>query len=550
MMKSKNLKRAFSFIMTLVFCLGAFAPTMYAEGPEYALKGTINSALEIMSGETEWTAGTSTGEIKIQLRSDAGNGAIFTAYKLLNIQNDGGVLKVSIPNDAKAFWNYYTDKADATVLDIKNKINSVSGEAEKSSSIVNKFLEFTGSKPAGKSSAAAVGGTTTIDTEFGFYAVLQTGAPVNGYIASAPVLACLPMQRTSDSKWLSSFTIVPKDDKISVTKQVQATDDAGLKNETITNIGDTVEYEIISELPEYGADIINSGITYTLEDKLPSGVTINKSSLKLTIKKKGETTFEDTALVTATYDDLTSKITANIENYATNINKTYEAIKITYSAVLNKDAVIESDGNVNTATLKYTSHVGEFSTTSADAKVYTMGLDAKKVDDATRAALAGAEFEVHKQADGTDAAIQFVETTGADGIQRYRVATQTEIGDAGVEKVTTIKVTNTDGANKGMLMIDGLNDAKYYLKETKAPSNYNLPGDLFEIDVKPTAVSDYNVNGELDFDGTRLAVEVENSTGIDLPITGGIGTVIFTLIGLLLMAGAAYFLFFNKKTNK
>lgn len=558
MLKSKKLKRVFSIIMTSVFCMIAFAQTLYAD--EYALKGTISSALELMEGATSWSTSNTTGKINIKLHS-ADNGAIFTAYKLLNIANDGsGRLTVSIPTDAQAFWNEYTGKTSATVGDIKDKINSKTEAAEKSSSIVNKFVEFTGTRPTGTLSAPAADGKTQITTEFGFYAILQTGAPDDGHIASAPVLACLPMQNPdNNTTWLSEFTIVPKDDTISVTKKVHASDESDFKDETITNIGDTVTYEIIAELPEYGADIINSGIKYTLEDKLPDGVTMNDETVKIELERKGTAVFtEDTTLATHTYTPAAApnpaKITVTFNDYKNNINKKYDKIKITYSADLNKDAVIEGGGNINNVTLTYSSHGNQHATTTADAKVYTLGLDITKVDKDGGAALTGAEFEVHKQSDGLDEAIKFVEITGGDGIKRYRVATQAEINNGSV--VTTIKVTDTNGANKGKFMLDGLNNTTYWFKETKAPTDYNLPSALFDIEVKPTAYTeenhgDYNGTGtELDFDDHRQDGSIQNSTGIDLPVTGGIGTILFTVIGLLLMAGAAYFLFFNRKKCK
>lgn len=565
MLKSKKLKRVFSIIMTSVFCMIAFAQTLYAEEFEYALKGTIDSALKIMEGATPWSTSDNTGKINIKLHSDA-NGAIFTAYKLLNIANDGsGRLTVSIPTDAQAFWNEYTGNTPATVGDIKDKINLKTEAAEKSSDIINEFLSFMSTpgvtKPTGTPSDPAADGKTQITTAFGFYAILQTGAPVDGYIASAPVLACLPMQDPdNNTKWLSEFTIVPKDDTISVTKKVHASDESDFKDETITNIGDTVTYEIIAELPEYGADIIKSGITYTLEDKLPDGVTMNDGTVKIELEQKGTAVFtEDTTLATHTYTPAAApnpaKITVTFNDYKNNINKKYDKIKITYSADLNKDAVIEGGGNINNVTLTYSSHGNQHATTTADAKVYTMGLDITKIDEGSKEALAGAEFEVYKTNDDTGDPIKFVDITGGGDIQRYRVASQAEIDDNGVKKVTTIKVTNT-GTNKGMLMLDGLDNTKYYFKETKAPSGYNLPKNLVEVVVQPTAYNDpadhgdYNVDGkELAFDSNRLLKEITNTTGIDLPVTGGIGTVLFTIVGLLLMAGAAYFLFFRRKRS-
>lgn len=562
MLKSKKLKRVFSIIMTSVFCMIAFAQTLYAD--EYALKGTISSALELMEGATSWNTSNNTGKINIKLHSDA-NGAIFTAYKLLNIANDGsGRLTVSIPTDAQAFWNEYTGKTSATVGDIKDEINSKTEAAEKSSDIINEFLSFMSTpdvtKPTGTPSDPAADGKTQITTEFGFYAILQTGAPDDGHIASAPVLACLPMQNPdNNTTWLSEFTIVPKDDTISVTKKVHASDESDFKDETITNIGDTVTYEIIAELPEYGADIIKSGITYTLEDKLPDGV-MKDGTVKIELEQKGTAVFtEDTTLATHTYTPAAApnpaKITVTFKDYKNDINKIYDKIKITYNAVLNKDAVIEGGGNINEVTLTYSSHGNQLATTTADAKVYTLGLDITKIDKVSRAALTGAEFEVHKQRDGSDEAIKFVEITGGDGVKRYRVATQAEINNGSV--VTTIKVTDTNDTNKGKFMLDGLNNTTYWFKETKAPKDYNLPSALFNIEVKPTAYTDaenrgdYNGTGtELDFDDHRQDGSIQNSTGIDLPVTGGIGTILFTVIGLLLMAGAAYFLFFNRKKCK
>ncbi|MDD6563550.1 MAG: SpaH/EbpB family LPXTG-anchored major pilin [Clostridiales bacterium] len=561
MLKSKKLKRVFSIIMTSVFCMVAFSQTMHAD--KYALNGTIDSALTIMDSKTGWSSSVDTGQIDIDLQSDSNDGAIFTAYKLLDIDNVNGMLEVKIPDKAQPFWNSYTGKTsgvDATVKDIKNKIKTEGDAAGQSSAIIGKFLTFMGTNPTeipdGTPSTSATEGKAQITTDFGFYAILQTGAPVNGFIASAPVLACLPMQDPDDdTTWLSKFTIVPKDDKISVEKKVHASDEGTFEDETITNIGDRVTYEIIAKLPKYGTDIVNDGITYSLVDTLPNGVTINPSSLKAQLSNDDGASYTDadTGIVNPQYDG-TSTITASITDYGANINNQYDHIKITYEAVLNENAVIEAEtnvnGNMNTVTLKYSAYKGELNPAeaTADAKVYTMGLDIQKVGEDGTTALAGAEFEVYKNSDGTGL-IQFVEAIGVDGIQRYRVATPDEIANDAVTKVTTITVTE-NGANKGKLMLDGLNDTTYYIKETKAPTGYNLPENLVPVEVKPDDTSDYKAGStELQFDQNRLNKVIKNTTGIDLPVTGGIGTIIFTVIGLLLMAGAAYFLFFSRKRN-
>ncbi|MGN0180569.1 MAG: SpaH/EbpB family LPXTG-anchored major pilin [Monoglobaceae bacterium] len=590
MLKFNKLKKTLALVMALAFCLCALPLTAAADEntidpsgePSYALSGTINSVLEIMDGTTpeNLTDADTSGQITIALQGDKTEGAIFTAYKLLNIVRNTttNMLEVSIPNDdsdrAQAFWNKYVKSVDttfngtATINDIKKAIkNSGTEDSEKSSSIVKEFVKLTDTElPNGTDSSLTANNEALITTTFGFYAILQTGAPVSGHIASAPVLACLPMQQTTGGTWLKSYTVKPKDDTIDISKQVKATGDTNYKDETITNIGDTVSYEIIADLPTYGADIVNSGITYTIKDILPDGITIDESSISAALLEKDKTNYvtNDTYKPSYDTDAETGKktLTLSIENYGTTINGLYDKIKITYSATLNGSAVVESTGNINKATLTYSSYYDTTSgknidaTTDADAKVYTMGLDITKIDQADNSkTLTGAEFEVYTENPGINK-VYFIETV-SDGTtaNHYRVATQAEIEAAGPTLTTTIKVTET-GTNKGKLMIDGLNDMTYYLKETKAPTGYNLPTEMFAINVQPTAYEsetkpgDYTTDGTaLDFDENRLSKNISNSTGIDLPVTGGMGTVIFTAIGLLLMAGAAYFLFKGKKSS-
>lgn len=561
MLTFKKIKKTLALVMALAFCLCALPTVITAEEPAYALNGTIKSLMTIID-TTPSTGTDAEGEIHIQLRT-GGTGAIFTAYKLLNIERDNttNMLKVSIPTtgDAQDFWNQYVKSVkndftgDATIDDIKEAINRINEVSRKSSSIVDEFVKYSGRNFTKKESTEVASGKAQITTEFGFYAILQTGAPVNGHIASAPVLACLPMQQTTGGTWLSKYTVEPKDDTISITKKVKAKDDDDTyKDETITNIGNTVSYEIIAELPTYGADIVNSGITYTIEDPLPPGVTYTENSVSATLIKKNESgDVEVTSSIDPSYSNGKITLTIPASDYKTSINGTYYKIKITYSALLNGSAVVEGTGNINTATLTYSSYADQTTTTTAEAKVYTMGLDITKIEKGSvpKKTLAGAEFEVYTDAAGTEAnRLSFIKTSGSDEIQRYRVATP---GEAGA--VTTIVVTDSTDDNKnGKLMIDGLNNTTYYLKETKAPTGYNPSPDLFIIKVEPTDTADYTnaTNTVLAFDGNRLSRDIENSTGINLPVTGGMGTILFTAIGLLLMAGAAYFLFAKKKESR
>ena len=216
-----------------MLCLMAFPQSLNAAEPEaYALKGTIGSLGTLADGDTTWDAGISSGTIKIKLTQPAG-GAAFSAYKLLNITNDSGVLKVSVPGNAQEFWKAYLSTSETvTVSKIKEHIKDMP-ETDASNSIVTSFKDYANKDTLEKSTVDvdAEGESAEIITGFGFYIIQQTQAPAGGYIASAPVLACLPMQK--GASWISSYTAIPKDSKITLSKMVQAPNDPGYIKETV-----------------------------------------------------------------------------------------------------------------------------------------------------------------------------------------------------------------------------------------------------------------------------------------------------------------------------
>lgn len=80
----------------------------------------------------------------------------------------------------------------------------------------------------------------------------------------------------------------------------------------------------------------------------------------------------------------------------------------------------------------------------------------------------------------------------------------------------------TDGTFK----IEGLSFGTYYLEERVALPGHMLPGTDFEFDV---TANTYNA---------EATVPIQNRPRIDLPSTGGMGTILFTIAGAGLMAGA------------
>lgn len=98
------------------------------------------------------------------------------------------------------------------------------------------------------------------------------------------------------------------------------------------------------------------------------------------------------------------------------------------------------------------------------------------------------------------------------------------------------------------IIIKGLSLGKYALKETKTVGGYTLLTKYVEFNLV-----DANLNGNLDdaegndTDSNILLKIVDNKKGFSMPGTGGMGTYIFTIGGLVVMAGAVLLLVSSKK---
>lgn len=228
-------------------------------------------------------------------------------------------------------------------------------------------------------------------------------------------------------------------------------------------------------------------------------------------------------------------------------------VTVEYSAFVNGKAVIGGAGNPNKSLVVYEKDVNggtEGKTPPQEVWAFTYQLDTTKVDSGdTNKKLKGATF-VLLNAEKTQIAVFD---------HGNKVASWAPGRDRGGE-ITTL----ADGA----FSIAGLDAGTYYLREIKAPSGYNLPEDgaYFKFEIKSTLGVDKGTNkGKIEKltitsgasttprDGNTtkgsVAMTITNTSGSTLPGTGGIGTVIFTVVGLLVMAGAAGGFIWRRKQN-
>lgn len=324
----------------------------------------------------------------------------------------------------------------------------------------------------------------------------------------------------------STFTATEKNEKPDIDKFVQEDSEMANADEGWGKVNDAD----IDQVVNYKSTItVGVGATnYVMHDTMEKGLTFNND----VVVKLADGTVVDKANYTVTVSPLDGH-TFDVAFANTFIEGLAKGTQFTvyYSATLNENANIVTDGNDNTVKLSY----GEDSTwETAEHKTttYTWKMDVLKYTmDGTKVPLAGAKFQLLA---GTTP-IKFTQVTGTD-VPTYRVD-----ADGTVDTITT-------DAN-GKFVLAGLDEGTYKLHETEAPAGYNkLAAD---IDVSVTSTYDetgltatYKINN-----ADPATIEVENKTGGLLPETGGIGTTIFYVVGGLLMLAAIIVLIARKRMS-
>lgn len=255
-------------------------------------------------------------------------------------------------------------------------------------------------------------------------------------------------------------------------------------------------------------------------------------------------------------------------------------IYLHFQATVAPDAVAESKASA-TAKLEYVFSMEANKTkTTADstAAVYnydfTLFKKSNELNNPNDAGsghrpLAGAGFILYAdEAMNTPVSMVKVDaTTTTDAY--YRPATAAEI--TAVTGIVTEMDANM-GNDNNTLSIRGLDVGSYYVKETKTPSGYYAPKGIFKLDLTAErdaserlvkTLSKGSVFGalkeadralvqrdEVNQTLNRFEADLLNSSTPVLPTTGGVGTVMFTVIGLLCMGAALWFFLFARRRRE
>ena len=341
-------------------------------------------------------------------------------------------------------------------------------------------------------------------------------------------------------------------------------------------VGETMDFYMEVSIPAYESEHV--AISSLIAKCQLAGLNYVADSMKATTLPKADSDAVEGAIKGTTIGadgNLTVELDYSKIRSATGRGLIY----LHFKATVAPDAVAESKASA-TARLEYVFSMEANKTkTTADstAAVYnydfTLFKKSNELIDPNDAGsghrpLAGAGFILYAdEAMNTPVSMVKVDaTTTTDAY--YRPATATEI-NAGTGIVTEMDANM--GNDKNTLSIRGLDVGSYYVKETKTPSGYYAPKGIFKLDltaerdaseslVKDLASGGFTETKEADraliqkkslnAEKNRFEADLLNSSTPVLPTTGGVGTVMFTVIGLLCMGAALWFFLFARRRRE
>lgn len=439
-------------------------------------------------------------------------GAEFTIYKVASLELG--------TNGKYKSWKLTTDFARLSLTpDTLGSISTADLEA-KANEAKKIAADLTGQSQttADGTGETRKGEATFSNLELGYYLVVETKTP-SKYVASKPFFVSIPETVTTadGSTWNYNVSVSPKNQGIPDTDKVP--------DKKTVGVGDEVTYTITGPtVPNYDEAYNETTLKYEITDTLSTGLTFakDKADLKVYTTDVNSPLVEDRDY-TFEYDSTANKITISLILSKIRDLKG-EAIHVKYTVTVNENAVVGSDGTINKAEVEYTSNPdGTTDGSKKEVKVYSFKIKINKKKD-NGSPLKGATFGLYRDAACADKIAEA--TSSDDGVINF--------GDASKLAAGT-----------------------YYLKELQAPSGYSALTSVVKVVISTATPNDnttydfkYSMNeGEennVGEDGV-ISLDITNNKGFNLPATGGMGTYLFTIGGLVIMAGAALLLIASKK---
>ena len=375
-----------------------------------------------------------------------------------------------------------------------------------------------------------------------------------------PILAGTPLilnkTSTSEGTTYSNGQIDMKNQTMTVSKSVD-------NNQTVP-AGTDANYTITTTIPNYVGYKVKD-YQFTVSDKFDMNAPLSYKAGTLTVKV-GDQTLTDKDYTVTGFDAASKTFTVDLSTYIqaqgfkgtpaedskfTNAGLVGKTVTITYAATVNGST--GNTGAANSPSITYpndpTDSESKQTVPGTSVKVFNFDYTLVKKDKTTGDVLEGAKFAIKSVKDNKYLAY----TAGKDGKNAWSDLDAKPAADA----TTTAQGVFTTGKD-GKVTFPALDAGKYTIEEIAAPSGYVNPGVSFNFTIvanlegtgadqiaKPTYQIDQDgVSSDrwgLVSDGNTAEVTVNNVKSItQLPLTGGAGTVLFTVVAVLLIASGAF----------
>lgn len=366
-------------------------------------------------------------------------------------------------------------------------------------------------------------GSEITATEAGVYAIkAMTTNTKDEYLYS-------PMAAFVSFETYNTITGVPtnlKNETVNAKKTTNITEKTSSEKDGVVEIGKEVTYTVKTTVPYITDDVAN--VTYTITDEITGAEYslakdgANKGKLEVSVKI-GNNIINIPALEVKTENGKQTFV-LNLSAVAADRKNANKTVEISYKAIVKSEKVENSvKPNDGTHTFK-----------PATNTLYTGKITMTKKDDNKEKAvkLADAGFVIYR-VDGTKTYYALVSKVTEKTNNEYVVTGWTE-SLATAKADANLIITDTNGE----AVVRGLDDSYHYsFKEIKAPEGYSVN----TTDSAATWGTNQTAENRT---GTATMIDTKLNS---LPSTGGMGTYLFTIIGVVVMAGAAGAFFISRR---
>lgn len=348
-------------------------------------------------------------------------------------------------------------------------------------------------------------------------------------------------------------------------------DVVGADKYTDTKPGDVIPFKITTTVPSYGSSFTHP--VFTITDTLSAGLTL-EGDVTVKYGTADPTTQTITDVVTITKGTPSNGFTVKFEEaYLLGLKGATPVVEITYSAKVTTEAANNVTYMDNKAKLTYSNKPDETADKEDITRHYTFSIDGNLLG-------GGSEKTKELIKTGTDKNGQPITTE----VEYYNSKKAAPLDGAqftlyAADGTTVIATSNSAGG--GYITFNGLDAGTYKLKETQAPAGYIGDPRTYTVVITPTynetitdLLDSYTITFSAEAQGNLPAVNasasftmdndggvteasstgtdtafINNTQGAELPTTGGIGTTIFYILGIILVLGAGILLISRRRMH-